>query len=127
MDTFRNNLGESLPGFMLRITGIKEAKRGWAGRYIDGHSVSPNNACRKLGRTSPLHLKTGWGGNSIAQSKEHDLKKPDSLARSGADVPTMRENVNVVRVLMDTHRSDSFKIDPLSFGAYPWWTASEIE
>jgi len=93
----------------------------------DMNTVIPKNACRKLGRTSPLHLKTGWGGNSIAQSKEHDLKKPDSLARSGADVPTMRENVNVVRVLMDTHRSDSFKIGPLSFGAYPWWTASEIE
>ncbi len=87
MNTFQNNLGESLPEFMLRITGIKEAERGWLGPYLQGHSVSPKNAHRKLGRTSALHVRAGWGGNSTAQCKEHSLKRPDSLARSGCDVP----------------------------------------
>ena len=104
MDTFRNNLGESLPGFMLRIAGIKDAQRGWCGRYIDGHSVSPKNACRKLGRTSPLHLKTGWGGNSTAQCKENLLSRPDSLTRSGCDVPIV------------------FSSQPCAYGAPCWWT-----
>ena len=108
MDTFRNNLGESLPGFMLRITGIKEAKRGWAGRYIDGHSVSPNNACRKLGRTSPLHLKTGWGGNSTAQCKENLLSRPDMACRSGCDVPIEKTIV--------------FPVQPCAYGSPCWWT-----
>ena len=123
MNTFQNNLHESLPEFMLGIAGIKEAKRGWRGIYRDGHSVSPKNVHRKLGRTSPLHLRTGWGGNSVAQCKENNLCRPDSLTRS--DVPTIRQNIFIVRVLNDTHRSDSFKYDPLPFGRCSWWTLSE--
>ncbi|MCP4951925.1 MAG: hypothetical protein GY922_08815 [Proteobacteria bacterium] len=87
MNTFQNNLGETLPGFMLGIAGTKEAERGWCGLYSDGHSVSPRNARRKLGRTSPLHLRTGWGGKSTAQCKENMLSRPDTICRSGCDAP----------------------------------------
>jgi hypothetical protein len=108
MNTFKNRLQETLPDYFLGIKGTKAAERGWCGIYNDGHSVSPKNACRKLGRTSPLHLKTGWGGNSIAQSKEHDLKKPDSLARSGCDVPVENQTI--------------FSAQPCAYGSPCWWT-----
>jgi hypothetical protein len=69
------------------------------------NTVIPKNACRKLGRTSPLHLKTGWGGNSVAQSKEHDLKKPDSLARSGCDVPRNGQSLTFNRWTREVFRA----------------------
>jgi len=87
MDTFLNNLGETLPGYLRRITGIKEAERGWCGVYADGHFVSPTNAHRNLCRTSALHVRAGWGGNSAAQAKENTLSRPDTMCRSGCDVP----------------------------------------
>ena len=89
-DTFQNSLGETLPGYLLRIDGLKEAERGWAGRYIDGHCVSPRNAHRNLCRTSALHLSTGWGGNSTAQCKENMMSRPDMTCRSGSDTPAER-------------------------------------
>ena len=104
MDTFENRLHETLPGFMLRIDGLKEAERGWCGRYRDGHSVSPRNAHRKLGRTSTLHIRAGWGGNSVAQCKENLLSRPDTLTRSGCDVPIV------------------FSSQPCAYGAPCWWT-----
>jgi len=125
MNTFENLLGETLPSFRSQIVGIKEAERGWRNLYRDRHSISPKNVHRNLCRTSPLHLRTGWGGNSVAQCKENNLCRPDSLTRSGVDVPTIRQNIFIVRVLNDTHRSDSFKYDPLSFGRCSWWTLSE--
>ena len=87
MNTYKNCLQETMPGFMLGIAGTKEAERGWCGRYRDGHSVSPRNAHRTLCRTSPLHIRTGWGGNSAAQAKENALSRPDTICRSGCDVP----------------------------------------
>ena len=87
MKTFQNSLGESLPEFMLRITGTKEAERGWLGPYCQGHCVRPGNAHRKLGRTSALHVRAGWGGNSAAQAKENSMSRPDMTCRSGCDVP----------------------------------------
>jgi len=104
MDTFENRLREFLPGYLLRITGIKAAERGWCGRYSDGHSVSPKNAHRNLCRTSALHVRTGWGGNSAAQAKENMLSRPDMTCRSGCDVPIV------------------FPAQPCAYGAPCWWT-----
>ena len=111
--SFANTLGESLPNYLISILGEKAAKRGWRGLYVDGHSISPKNACRKLGRTSPLHLKTGWGGNSIAQCKEIGLIRPDSLTRSGCDAPVENEII--------------FSAQPCAYGSPCWWTASQHE
>ena len=87
MNTFQNLLGETLPSFRSQIVGIKEAKRGWRNIYQDRHSISPKNIHRNLCRTSPLHIRAGWGGNSVAQTKENMLSRPDTMCRSGCDVP----------------------------------------
>jgi len=87
MNTFQNLLGETLPSFRSQIVGIKEAKRGWRNIYQDRHSISPKNIHRNLCRTSPLHIRAGWGGNSVAQAKENMLSRPDTMCRSGCDVP----------------------------------------
>jgi hypothetical protein len=87
MNTFQNLLGETLPSFRSQIVGIKEAKRGWRNLSRDRHSISPKNVHRNLCRTSPLHIRTGWGGNSTAQCKENTLSRPDTICRSGCDVP----------------------------------------
>jgi hypothetical protein len=124
--SFANSLGESLPNYLIRILGEKEAKRGWRGIYRDGHSVSPKNAHRNLCRTSPLHVRTGWGGNSTAQCKENLLIRPDSLTRSGADAPRNGQLISFNRWQRTRHHC-RFRHDPLSFGAYAWWTASQHE
>ncbi len=97
MNTFQNNLGETLPGFMLRIIGIKEAERGWCGVYADGHFVSPRNVHRTLCRTSTLHLRTGWSGKSAAQAKENSISRPDMTCRSGCDVPRNAQSLTFNR------------------------------
>ncbi len=97
MDTFQNLLGETLPSFRSQIVGIKEAKRGWRNLYRDRHSISPKNVHRNLCRTSPLHIRAGWGGNSVAQAKENSMSRPDMTCRSGCDVPKNGQLLSIKR------------------------------
>ena len=108
-----------------------------------------------LGRTTESDILFGWGMARGIFDVLNAGPRSDQRCRSGRDVPILemfgfastpwarlcygkkwptqkltgfkKKNViKSIRKLMDTHRSDSFKIDPLSFGGPSWWTLSEF-
>ena len=108
-----------------------------------------------FGRTTESDILFGWGMARGIFDALNERSRADQRCRSGRDVPTLemfgfastpwgrlcyekkwltqkltgfKKNhvIKSIRKLMDTHRSDSFKIDPLSLGGPSWWTLSEL-
>ena len=107
------------------------------------------------GRITQVHVICGWGVARTIFDVVNARSRADQRCRSGQDVPTLemfgrvstpwarlcygkqwltrkltgfkkKYVIKSIRKLMDTHRSDSFKIDPLSYGGPAWWTLSEL-
>ena len=124
----------------------------WSKTFSLGFST---NTLTNLGRTAESDVISGWGMATGISDLLNARSRPDQRCRSGQDVPTLemfgfadtpwarlcygkqwltqkltgfkkKYVVEFIRVLMDTHRSDSFKIDPLSYGSPFWWTLSEL-
>ena len=108
-----------------------------------------------LGRTTESDILSGWGTARGIFDVLNERSRADQRCRSGRDVPILemfgfastpwarlcygkkwltqkltgfkkKYVIKSIRRLMDTHRSDFFKIDPLSFGGPSWWTLSEF-
>ena len=124
----------------------------WSNTFLLGFSAE---TFKNLGRTTEADIRSGWGTARGIFDLLNAGPRSDQRCRSGRDVPTLemfgfastpwarlcygkkwltqkltgfkKEYViKSIRKLMDTHRSDFFKIDPLSFGGPSWWTLSEI-
>ena len=124
----------------------------WSKTFLLGFS---GNTFKNLGRTTEADVISGWGLASAIFDALNLKARADNRCRSGADVPTLERFgfvdtpwarlgygkkwltqkltgfkkkyvIKFIEVSMDTDRSDSFKIDPLSFGRCCWWTLSEF-
>ena len=124
----------------------------WSNTFLLGFIAE---TFKNLGRTTEADILSGWGTARGIFDLLNAGSSPDQRCRSGRDVPTLemfgfastpwarlcygkkwltqkltgfkkKYVVKSIRKLMDTHRSDFFKIDPLSFGGPSWWTLSEI-
>jgi len=124
----------------------------WSDTFLLGLNA---DIFKNPGRTAESDVLSVWGMATGLFDLSNPASRPDQRRRSGQDVPTLemfgsadtpwarlcygkqwltqkltgfkkKYVVEFIRELMDTHRSDSFKIDPLSFGGPAWWTLSEL-
>jgi len=124
----------------------------WSKAFSLGFS---GDTLKNLGRTADWAVISGWGVALGIFDVLNARSRADQRCRSGQDVPTVemfsfadtpwarlcygkkwltqkltgfkkKYVIKSIRKLMDTHRSDSFKIDPLLLGGPSWWTLSEL-
>jgi hypothetical protein len=123
----------------------------WGRTFLLGFSA---DTFKNLGRTTESDVISGWGMASGIFDALNLKARVDNRCRSGAGGPTLeifgfadtpwarlcygkkwltkkltgfnKEVRYQVHQSPDgRHRSDSFKIDPLSYGCFCWWTLSE--
>ncbi len=124
----------------------------WSKAFLIGFNAE---TFKNLGRTTEADVISGWGMASSIHDVLNSRLRADNRCRSGADVPTLslfgfadtpwarlgygrqwltqkltgfkkKYVIRFIEFSMDSHRSDSFKIDPLAFGRCCWWTLSEF-